>query len=568
MDYKKISLYAALVVVALILWNAWQREYPPVANNTPTTQSQPTSSSSAVPTSNTNSASSTVPTVPSAHHVAKKITPSAAQGLYSGQFIHVKTDVLDIVIDTHGGNIEQAKLLKYPKTLDSKNSIELFNTGQDSLYVAQSGLTGPNGPDTQKGQAKYKASSLRYKLSSDENTVKVPLVWQGANGLKIIKTYVFHRDSYVIDMNYAVQNQGSKTWKGYVYTQLARKNVEHKGSLLTQYASFTGGAMSSPAEHYQKLKFKNFASEPINQNITGGWAAMIQQYFLSAWVPPANQLYHYYTRASADGVYTLGMIGPQLTVHSAQSISTDNKLYVGPAIASNLNALAPNLNMTIDYGWLFFISKIIFWVMSLIHSVIGNWGWSIILTTIVIKLLFFPLSDKSFKSMANMRKLQPKMATLKERHEGDRAGLSKATMELYRKEKVNPLSGCLPIVIQIPVFIALYWVIIQSVEFRLAPWMFWVKDLAVHDPYYILPVLMGVLMFVQQKMSPPPPDPTQAKVMMFMPVIFTVFFLHFPAGLVLYWITNTLFTIVHQFYVYKRVERDDKKQKLIKASKR
>lgn len=571
MDYKKIGLYAALIVVALILWNAWQREFPPVDNSAPTTQSQSSTNSNTAPsttTSGTTSASSAVPTVPSAQHTASKTTPNSAQNLKSGQFIHVKTDVLDIIIDTHGGNIEQAQLLKYPQTLHSKNSVELFNTNQDSLYVAQSGLTGPNGPDTQKGQAKYKASSLRYNLNQGQKTIKVPLVWQGANGLKIVKTYVFHRNSYVIDMNYAVHNQSSKTWQGYVYTQLARKNVEHKGSLLTQYASFTGGAMSTPAEHYQKLKFKNFASEPVNLNASGGWAAMIQQYFLSAWVPPANQTYHYYTKANADGVYTLGMIGPQLTVHSAQSISTDNKLYVGPAIASKLNALAPNLSMTIDYGWLFFISKIIFWLMSLIHGVIGNWGWAIILTTIVIKVLFFPLSDKSFKSMANMRKLQPKMALLKERHDGDRAGLSKATMELYRKEKVNPLSGCLPIVIQIPVFIGLYWVIIQSVEFRLAPWMFWIKDLAVHDPYYILPVLMGVLMFIQQKMSPPPPDPTQAKVMMFMPVIFTVFFLHFPAGLVLYWITNTLFTIVHQFYVYKRVEREDKKQKLIKAQKR
>lgn len=564
MDYKKISLYAALIVVALILWNAWQREFPPT---TTTPASQQTQASN-VPVTGASHNSSAVPNVPNADSKVKRNTPKANQALYSGQLIHVKTDLFSIVIDAHGGNIEQALLLKYPESLNSKKSFQLLNTQQNTFYVAQSGLTGSNGPDTQKGQATYRAQAASYKMSADQKTLTVPLVWQGANGLRIIKTYVFHRDSYVIDMNYTIHNQGANTYQGYVYTQLARKNPQHHGSLLTQYASFTGGAISSPAEHYQKLKFKNFADEPLSDNITGGWAAMIQQYFLSAWVPPATQNYHYYTRVNNDDVYTLGMIGPQLTVHPAQSLSTDNRLYIGPAIASNLNAVAPNLSMTIDYGWLFFISKIIFWVMSLIHGVVGNWGWAIILTTIIIKILFFPLSDKSFRSMANMRKLQPKMAQLKERFEGDRAGMSKATMELYRKEKVNPLSGCLPIVIQIPVFIALYWVIIQSVEFRLAPWMFWVKDLAVHDPYYILPVIMGVLMFVQQKMSPPPPDPTQAKVMMFMPVIFTVFFLHFPAGLVLYWITNTLFTICHQFYVYKRVDKDAKKQKLIKAKKR
>lgn len=560
MDYKKIALYAALVVVALVLWNSWQREHPASSPTPPQVQTQANQSSAAATSS---SSVPTAPTAPGAQAQAKD-NLSSQHTLYSGEVIHVKTDVLDLMIDTHGGNIEKATLLNYPLSLENKQQkVTLFNTTSDNFYVAQSGLTGAEGPDTQKGQAQYQASQKVYQLTAGKDTLAVPLVWRNSAGVKIVKTFIFHRGSYAIDMDYAIHNQSSKDWNGYVYTQLARKQPGKHGSLLTNVASFTGAAISSPQQHYQKLKFKNFADEPVNKTVTGGWAAMIQQYFLSAWVPPINQAYHYYTKVN-NGVYTVGMIGSQITVQPSQQVSTQNKLYIGPAIAKNLNALAPHLSMAIDYGWLWFISKIIFWVMLLIHGFIGNWGWSIILTTIVIKILFYPLSDKSFRSMANMRKLQPRMAQLKERFSDDRAGLSKATMELYRKEKINPLSGCLPIVIQIPVFIALYWVIIQSVELRLAPWMFWVKDLSVHDPYYILPVIMGVLMFIQQKMSPPPPDPTQAKVMMFMPVIFTVFFLHFPAGLVLYWITNTLFTIGHQFFVYKQAE----KKKPIKAVKK
>lgn len=562
MDYKKMFLYAGLVVVALMLWNAWQRENPPVNNAAP----------NRVVTSNTaqlstQSGAGTVPSVPTTNQAVKNKVPSAAKSLQQGRYIQVKTDVLNVRIDTRGGNIEQASLLRYPQSLHSKDNVTIFNSTGDDFYVAQSGLTGASGPDTQRGQAQYRAVNHRYVLAKNQNKIAVPLVWRNAQGIEITKTFIFKRNSYAINMDYSVKNNSDKPWTGYLYTQLARKQPEKHGSVLTQVASFTGGAISSPAEHYQKIKFKDFGVQAQNQNITGGWAAMIQQYFLSAWVPPANQTYQYYSKVSDDGIYTLGMIGPGMTVYPAHQLQTSNKLYVGPAIASRLNAVAPYLSMAIDYGWLFFISKIIFWLMSILHGILSNWGWAIIFTTIVIKVLFYPLSDKSFKSMAGMRKLQPRMAQLKERYEGDRAGLSKATMELYRKEKVNPLSGCLPILIQIPVFIALYWVIIQSVEFRLAPWMLWVKDLSVHDPYYILPVVMGGLMFLQQKMSPPPPDPTQAKVMMFMPVIFTVFFLHFPSGLVLYWITNTLFTICHQFYVYRRFDQQQKSKKQIKAKK-
>lgn len=559
MDFRKIAIYAAIIIVALYLWNAWQHDFPTTTTAPRTTKGQSTQTVDKITAVN-----SSVPTVPqttSSQQKTKTNLPQVAHVKASGQFVRVKTDVLDVIIDTHGGNIEQASLLKYPLSLKAKQQkVTLFNTNDNNYYVAQSGLTGKQGPDTQKGVAHYTTAKKRYTLAANEKELRVPLQWKNAQGLTVTKTYVFKPGSYTIDMDYQVVNQGAKPWTGYVYTQLARTKPQHSGSVLMHYATFVGAAISSPEEHYQKLKFKHFATAPISQNIQGGWAAMIEQYFLSAWIPPSQQTYHYYTKVNND-IYTVGMIGPALTVQPSQTLSTQNKLYVGPAIASKLNAVAPYLNMTIDYGWLWFISKIIFWLMKLIHSFVGNWGWSIILTTVVIKILFYPLSDKSFRSMARMRKLQPKMAKLKERFGSDRQALSRATMEMYRKEKVNPLGGCLPIVIQIPVFIALYWVIMQSVELRQAPWLFWVKDLSVHDPYYILPVIMGLLMFVQQKLSPPPPDPTQAKVMMLMPVIFTVFFLQFASGLVLYWITNTLVTILHQYYVIRKVERHDKLKK-------
>ena len=561
MDYRKIAIYAALVVAALFLWNAWQREFPPQVSQPQATQQHHQQTSSV---SNNEAMNSSVPEVPQNNQrqsTAKTGVPPTKQTVKNGKFIQVKTDVLNLLINTHGGNIEQASLSQYPlSSKQPQQKVTLFNTNAGTYYVAQSGLTGQQGPDTQKGVAHYTVAKTAYQLQSGQQQLQVPLHWRNAQGVMITKTYVFHRGSYAVGMEYHIDNKSAKPWSGYVYTQLARTQPVHKGSVLSHYATFTGAAISSPAEHYQKLKFKNFSSAPVDQRFQNGWAAMIQHYFLSAWVPPAKQTYHYYTKVN-NGVYTVGMIGAAMSVAPQQTLNTINTLYIGPAIASQLDAVAPHLSMAIDYGWLWFISEIIFWVMKFIHHFLGNWGWSIILTTIIIKLLFYPLSDKSFRSMAKMRKLQPRMVQLKERHGGDRQAMSKATMELYRKEKVNPLGGCLPMVIQIPVFIALYWVIIQSVELRQAPWLLWVNDLSVHDPYYILPVLMGGLMFIQQKLSPPPPDPTQAKVMMFMPVIFTVFFLTFPSGLVLYWLTNTLVTILHQYYVIRRVEHQDKQKK-------
>lgn len=554
MDYKKIALYAAILVVALIMWNTWQRDFPPTTptNNNVTTTSANNPAVAAI-------ANNTA--VPIINHSVQQRPAHTTTTVEGAHLIQVKTDVLNVVINTLGGNIEQAQLLKYRQKLDKNSApVELFNTDPTNYYVAQSGLTGSEGPDTQKGQVIYQASQNSYALapstSSGTQQLQVHLTWRN-NALTVVKTYTFTQGSYAVQMRYDITNDSGKNWTGSVYTQLARTPPTEHHSLLTSYATYNGAAISSPDDHYQKVKFSNFADSPINQATTNGWAAMIQQYFLSAWVPPAQQNYTYYSSVSGN-IYTIGMYSNPITVASGRTATASSNLYVGPAIATNLDQLSPYLHMTIDYGWLWFIAQFIFWMMKHIYDFVGNWGWSIILVTIIIKIIFYPLSTKSFRSMAYMRKLQPKVQQLKEKFGDDKAGMSRAMMDLYRKEKVNPLSGCLPIIIQIPVFIALYWVIMQSVELRHAPWILWVKDLSTHDVYYILPVIMGLLMFLQQKLSPPPPDPTQAKVMMFMPVIFTVLFLGFPSGLVLYWITNTLTTVLHQYYIMYKVEQEEK----------
>jgi len=323
-----------------------------------------------------------------------------------------------------------------------------------------------------------------------------------------------------------------------------------------------GGAITSPDKAYQKISFSDMLDGNLSKNVKGGWAVMQQHYFLSAWIPNKQKTNHYYTSVSQNGIYTIGFVGPRLKIAPGDKLSTKTTFYAGPQLSDRLQAIAPNLDLTVDYGWLWFISIAIFWLMKKIYLLIGNWGWSIVLVTIAIKALFYKLSATSYRSMAKMRRLAPKIKALKERVGNDKQKMSQATMELYKKEKVNPFGGCLPILIQIPFFIALYYVLIESVELRQAPFIFWIHDLSIKDPFYVLPVLMGISMFIQQKLSPAPPDPIQAKMMMLLPVVFTVFFLNFPAGLVLYWFVNNTLSILQQWYVMRKLEKE-----LARASK-
>jgi YidC/Oxa1 family membrane protein insertase len=400
----------------------------------------------------------------------------------------------------------------------------------------------------------YHAAEKSYTLEGDQLVVVLNAVVQP--GINVTKTLTFKRDDYAVNVSYHIVNKTAAPWTNSYYMQLIKRIPESKKGFFSSRSLFGSGvAISSPEKPYTKIAFTKLMEEPIHQVVSDGWLAILQHYFISAWVPNKDALYRYYSRSLANGIIVAGLIGPKVEIqpnHSAQFSST---FYVGPKIATRLDQLSPKLWQTIDYGWCWFISLPLFKTLNFIDKYVGNWGWSIIILTILIKLVFHPLSATSYKSMAAMRKLQPKMTRLREQYVNDKQGMSRAMMELYRKEKVNPLGGCLPIVIQIPVFIALYYVLLESVELRQAPFIFWIHDLSIKDPYYVLPILMGISMYFQQKLNPPPPDPTQAKMMMFLPLIMTVFFLTFPAGLVLYWLANNLISVAQQYYIMKKYER-------------
>ena len=536
MDTKKIryGLYIAVALVGLLLWGKWNAVNMPKAPAAPVSQhSTTTANQPAVPT-----------TVPADHQTASH-TPTPAGSTKTHPPIIIKTNVLALSINPVDGTIVKAELLKYPKALHNETPIALLNHNTTNFYVASMGFDTP----TLKAPLVFTSEHQQYDINHQRQLVVTLTAKQ--DGLTIVRRYTLLADSYQIQVSQNIVNHNGQAVKGRFYAQLTRTPPDAHSSLLHSYTTYTGAAISTQNDHYQKVKFSHMRSEPINLHTQGGWIAMLQHYFISAWAPQAKQHNQFYSQTSGNH-YTIAMAYPSVSISPGQSINQSASLYVGPAIAKNLDHVAPYLDKTIDYGWLWFISVWIFALMSWIFQYVGNWGWAIVLTTLIIKLVFFPLSSKSYRSMAKMRELAPRIKQLKDRLGDDRQALSKATMELYRKEKVNPLGGCLPMVIQIPVFIGLYWVLMESVELRQAPFMLWIHDLSQHDPYYILPILMGGSMFLQQRLNPAPADPMQAKVMMFLPVFFTVIFLSFPAGLVLYWLVNNLISILQQWWIMRR----------------
>ncbi len=553
MDNQRLFLFIALALVVMLLWDAWQKDYGPKRIE-PVVASQPLSAPPSVPDA--------PPVAPSAAPAATPSVSAAVEAapVAGGERIEVKSDLLHLVIDTAGGDIRVAELLHYPITVDDKNhSVRLLNDTLPDLFVSQTGLTSGDGSSAPDHRALYRAGQSSYELAPGSDELVIPLTWSDGNGLTVTKRYTLHRNSYLVGLEVVVDNQGSKPWNGSFYRQLERTKVAEKGQSSFVY-TYMGGAVSSSFKNYEKVKFESMADWKPNQSyLTGGWAAMIQHYFLAAWIPVADEPNHFYTKALADGRYNIGLITQALGVASGSSHSFSSRLYVGPKEQNRLEAAAANLDKTVDYGWLFIIAKPLFITMKFLHEHLGNWGWSIIILTLMIKLLFYKLSEASYRSMARMRKFQPKIAVLRERYGEDKQRMSQAMMDLYKKEKINPLGGCLPIMVQIPVFIALYWVLLESVELRQAGFIFWINDLSTRDPFYVLPLIMGVSMFAQQKLNPAPMDPVQAKVMMFLPVVFTFFFMMFPAGLVLYWVVNNLLSIIQQWYITRGIERADKK---------
>lgn len=547
MDFKRIVLYVAIACVLMLLWNDWTKEQ--IAH-----QQQMAQQTTAAYGLTGASHSSTSTQAVNASETSPAVQPVTQA---KGKLLTITTDVFQAMINTDGGVIESIKLLKYPQALGEKNNpVVLLNNNAGEQYLAQSGLLS-NGRSL---PMIFQSSKQNYVLAPKQQSVVVTLTWQNAQGLEFIKTLTFARDQYLIHTDYTLKNNGRQAWSGQLYNQLSRQDPSASAGFL-HYTTFTGVAISSPDARYQKHKFPALVDSPIDQMIKGGWAAMIQHYFISAIIPPQSGTTHYYSSVSDDALYSVGMLSPTILLQPGQTYQTNYKFYSGPAEYQRLTAAAPSLNLTIDFGWLWFVSIIIFWLMLKIHLVVGNWGWSIVIVTLIIKAIFYKLSAASYRSMGRMRALQPKMQELKERFADDRGKLGQATMELYKKEKVNPFGGCLPVLVQIPVFLALYYVLIESVELRQAPFILWIHDLSLPDPFYVLPVLMGLSMFLQQRLSPAPPDPMQAKMMMFLPVVLTVLFLHFPAGLVLYWLVNNLSSISQQWYILRTMAKKTKSKK-------
>lgn len=562
MDTQRIILFVVLSFISLMLWDAWQLEHG--AGQQPLLQSEqqaePTHSVPAAPEART------VETV-NGRGVPRVSAPEAEQGgqpriiteseiRASGTPIQVETDLLSVIINSEGGDLRQVDLLQHGQDSEHKNIPFRLMSEDNQFFVAQTGIMGGQGtvkssyPDH---HAIYKVDQTNFVMGG-EDELRVPMVWHDAeNGIKITKSYIFHRNSYTIDVVYHVENSGITNWKGGLYGQLLRNDQtpEAENSFIYTY---TGGVTYTSSEHYQKVDFDEMANRAPIRNADSGWVAMIQHYFLAAVVPSSNLKPTLYTDQQSSGHYAIGAILPVISVPAGESGELAIQIYTGPKDQERLEAVADGLELTVDYGWLTFLAQPLFWVLSEIQGVVSNWGLSIILLTILIKLVFFKLSETSYRSMARMRKLTPRLTALKERYGDDRQKMNEAMMKMYREEKVNPMGGCLPILVQIPVFIALYWVLLESVEIRQAPFMLWLQDLSAKDPYYILPLIMGASMVIQQRLNPAPIDPIQQKVMMLLPIIFTVFFAFFPAGLVLYWVVNNIISIAQQWYITKKIE--------------
>ncbi len=549
METQRLILIIALMITSLLLWQSWEIRHGQPIQNISYVEGE-----GAKPLQ---PADESVPEMPPEIAPAKglsietqqQLTPSA-----EAKTIHIVTDLLDIEISSAGGDIRKASLLKYPIELEEPdNVIQLMNDTMPRLFIGQSGLISRNAklPDH---HTVYQAEKSEYRLADGEDELKVNLLWQNDEGIRVVKQLTFKRDSYEIDIDYLVENRTDEPLSLAMYRQLQRGDYSIQGENSFIY-TFTGAVVSNSINKYEKISFDDMEDwEPEHDYAQGGYIAMLQHYFTSAWLANDDEDNRFYSKALSDGRYVIGLSTAEKTLPAGESETLHTRMFIGPKDQERMELASPDLRLTVDYGILSVLAEPLFWLLRFIHDILGNWGWSIIVLTIIIKLCFYPLTDKQYRSMANLRKLQPKMEAIKARYEGDRQKMGQAMMEMYKKEKVNPLAGCLPILVQIPVFIALYWVLVESVEIRQADFMWWLNDLSSPDPYYILPLLMAISMFIMQRLSPKPSDPIQEKVMMSLPIVFGVFFAFFPAGLVLYWFFNNLLSILQQWYITKQVE--------------
>ncbi len=536
MDNQRLILFIVFSFSLLLLWEAWQDKNAP-APVAPTTASAPAGQA---------------PT-PSQTLNAPAAAPVQTAGFAQGQRAVVETDVLRATIDANGGDLRQLQLLPYRETEDKNQVFTLFEDSPTTPYLAQSGLVGKGLP-THRSVFQLKPGGFR--LADGAAQMEVPLVWEDpATGVRVEKTYIFKRGSYQIDVKTRVINNSAEPLDLTPYYQFTRHGEAPRGSTFF-LPTYTGAAVYTDAKKFQKIAFKDIqeGKADFEKTASDGWVGMLQHHFVSAWLPQGSAKREFYTRAQGDGLYTAGVIQAEGMLAPGQEKTFTVPLYAGPQTQAVLEKTAPGLDLSRDYGWLTPLAYPIFWALEKIERIVGNWGWAIIILTIFLKLALYPLSAAGYKSMAKMKKLTPRLQKLKETYGDDRAKLHQAMAEMYKTEKINPLGGCLPILIQIPVFIALYWVLLAAVEMRGAPWIGWITDLTAPDPWFILPIIMGVTSILQVKLNPQPMDPMQAKIMMIMPVAFTVMFVFFPAGLVLYWVVNNILSIAQQWMINRQVE--------------
>jgi len=556
MNLQRNILIAALLVITYLMVLQWNNDYGQVA--------LPEQANATAPAAGTDlpdvtpsavEADADVPEV--SGEQAFEAPAAVAPAVVTGQLITVETDELLVTIDPLGGDIVSLALPGYPARKDRPDvPFQSLEQTANRVYVSQSGLAGRSGPDAREGgRPLFTTAETSYRLAEDSDTLVVDLTFS-ENDVNYIKRFTFTRGDFLIGVEYIIDNQSDSEWTGNLFGQIKRdRSGDPSSSSATGMATYLGAAYWSADQSYTKVNFSDMDKARLRETVNGGWIAWLQHYFVSAWVPNPEQPHVYQTRRDSQGNYIVGFVSPATTIAPGEQGVLRADFYAGPKIQDRLRAISPGLELTVDYGFLWWIAQPLFFVLSLIYSFVGNWGWSIILLTVLIKLLFYPLSATSYRSMANMRRVAPKLQALREQYGDDRQKMSQGMMELYKKEKINPLGGCLPILVQMPVFIALYWTLMESVEMRQAEWLGWITDLSVKDPYFILPILMGATMFIQQQLNPAPPDPMQAKVLKMLPIIFTFFFLWFPAGLVLYWVVNNILSIAQQWYITRQIEK-------------
>ena len=556
-----------LAMIGFFIFLEWQKDY--AAPRQPTHQTPPAQVDDPFAEAPME-APADVPDLPDLPELTERrsetedIEPTSAPEIRATRRIEVVTDVLTVDLDANGGTLVDLRLKDYPVEVDRPDEpFVLLIEELPEIFVAQAGLLSRD-QAAPNHRSRWEFDQDRYRLADGQDRLEVPLYWRDESGIEVIATWIFYRGDYVVDLDIEVRNNSGSDWRGSRYVQLQRTEPDYSeaGFAFTnpERFSYTGAAVYSPQDKLQKQGFGDIRSRDFQATIEGGWAAMIQHYFLAAWIPPADQAHRYTTRhVDTDRLprYVVAATSPQVTIPAGDSYRFHARLYAGPKLQNRLDEIADGLKLTVDYRWFRILSQPLFWVLDKIHTVINHWGWSIVVLTLLIKLLFYKLTEAQFRSMGKLRKLQPRIQQLKERYGDDRQKFGQAMMEIYKKEKVNPLGGCLPILVQIPIFISLYWVLLESVELRQTAFL-WVPDLSRPDPLFILPVLNGIFMIITQRLMPTAGmDPMQRKIMMWLPVIFAFLFALFPAGLVLYWATNAGVSLAQQWYILRRLDREE-----------